>query len=473
MIIISTNLICSYINMGKLIKKRLIEWSNIDDSKFQFVLEEYFSKKHFTTKYAKYQSEVDEYFYEKWIEAKHFFIFDDEKNYQLDELISKTDDKYRKLELELLKCWVAYNKEDIFSFWKIYDDKLLYENIEYSHRKNIIVLFDEINFEEKDWVESIISIVYDKWWHHEKSSTKVLKSRDEDFWSFVNILNENWLLNFYIIEKDKYILKLKEEFKKDIVKKINNDEWLKQKLKWFFTYKISSLKIDEWLNNFVYWKSELNDSISYEDLKYLIIWNIKDNHIQQNKIYLESSEEEVIWVLSNTKYENLFKKYKNTWDYLLFIKEDDKWKNKLCKFIYKKEWETRDITNYKIFREIVINNQGISIELKDELTEIFKKSLPIVWVTVSWKQSQTSWTITPFFEMYQKIHNEWMGNIIRSNGLNTLITLDYDFIWINIDFSNFELKIKETFNEKMILTYKKRIKERIWYCSTVYWYLVE
>jgi hypothetical protein len=31
-------------------------------------------------------------------------------------------------------------------------------------------------------------------------------------------------LNFYIIEKDKYILKLKEEFKKDIVKKINNDE---------------------------------------------------------------------------------------------------------------------------------------------------------------------------------------------------------------------------------------------------------
>ena len=82
--------------MGKLIKKRLIEWSNIDDSKFEFVMVEHFSKKHFTTKYLHYQPKVDEYFFEYWKEVKHFFIFDDEKDYELTSLINKTDDENRK-----------------------------------------------------------------------------------------------------------------------------------------------------------------------------------------------------------------------------------------------------------------------------------------------------------------------------------------------------------------------------------------
>lgn len=458
--------------MWKLIKKRLIKWSNIKDKDFKIPLQEYFSKVHFTVKYSIFQSKVDDYFYEKWKEIKHFFIYDDEKDYELNELISKTDDTNRKLELELIRCWLAYNKEDIFTFWKIFNDKLLYENIEYSLRKNLIVLFDEIIFEEKEWIEWISCVLYEKWWENEKTFKKILKPKDVEFRTFVDNLKENGLVKYYIVDEDKYVLKFIKEFKKSVIKEINNDESLKQKFQWLFTYKINSLKIEEWINNYVYWKNELDESISYEDLKYYIIWNIKDNHIQQNKIYLESSEEEVIWVLSKSKYETLFKKYKNIWDYLLYIKDGER-DTKICRFTYKMDWKIENITNYKIFKEKILNNEELSLDFKNDLEKIFKKFLPIVWITVSWKQWKKTGTITPFFKIYEKIYNEWMWNILRKNDLHNLIILDYDFIWINIDFNNFESKIEEKFNEKTILTYEKRIKKRLWYCSTIYWYLAE
>lgn len=459
------------------ITKRKTSREEINDDILLKRVKEYFYKEYFTTKNIEYQKLIDDYFYEKWKEVKHFFIYDDSKNYELEELINKTNDEDRELELKLLKFWLAYNRDDIIKFWKVFEYQELYEIIEKSINTHV-ALYDKVIFEEEE-----IIFFYKEWKIIKASKTKII-SKEDEFNKIKNQIEKNWLSKYYVIDENNYVIKVNPKLKKEINLEINNDDVLKAKFKWLTRQKVFNImKITNLLNTYIYNKTILKntENIFTKNKKYTIILNIDEDMIQNNKDYLESSTKKITCKISNTKYKSLSKKFDNILNF--FEKSEDKG-NKKRKVNKDKDEEKGQefnfisngdyITNYKMFKERIFSNQSISIELRNELHQLFKKALPIIWVTISWRQDENTSTITPLFEIYKKTLNEAIWDIIRNHDLSDLIIINKVLNDIEIDFSKLQDKIRNKFDLEIKKVYKKRIDDRIMkYYSSIYAYPIE
>lgn len=442
--------------MGVKETKERISINTMDDDSYSLLLEQRFISVFKNTKYSYLQKEVDDYFFDKWQEIRYFFIFDRKKIGELEkERIMNKDNEDRLLELSLLSIGLSYNEKDVYKYSEVFTDEITYEIIKHVAWKKIVVLYEEISFK----VENNKHKVYFLENKQEDGFYKIIDGDiEEEFDKYIQSLKKTWVFDCYDVDDKNLIISLKSWDKDKIYDKIIESDEFKNKISLFFRYEIRGVIKKEWIEEYKKWKIDVNKWIIKEDRNYIVYWTINDSHIKSNKFYFDSSKETVLVKMAGSRYDLLKNDYPWVENYMVPFLDG---KPDIYKFVYKEEWKIFDITNYNIFRDKIINNDSIKTKNKKKLIEVFRHGLPIIWITISWRQDKASNTIPPFFEISERTYTGCITHVLRENETLELfkVTMNWEHIGINI--TNLKKITDDRIKDVGIDLYEERMKKRL------------